>query len=409
MKREEFADRLHENKAPVSAGLRQRTLLAAQGKGERLYMKRKISVALAAALVAVLLCAVALAAANRWGILDFVGEYSGVYIPEDAQSYVKTDVAALQNEWVTANVRELYYDGRISRMTVDVTPKEEKTLLLGEDVSLEDPFINLTHEYVMDGENDMRTVYEVIEDEGYEHAYVVCVYLKGAENGVTDGSMDYILGDDGTLTIYMQEEYTQDLAQRDVTVSVMAMPVDEPITPESQRNYEKRKTMEQAFTLTAAVNATSESASKGTLADTYVNVEPIDYASIGVRVERVLIQVKPQEIYAMVDFTVIDPEAYAATDDGLFFEFIDPDKPGDSWEQRLTAGLSGGGGVYPIDETHYQQRGTLGRNELHESYTLRAYECWERERFETFEVKMRPATQEDVAAMLRIGEETAGE
>lgn len=400
MKREELTRRLHEETACVHASpaLRQRALLAAQGK-ERTYMKKKISLAAAFALIAVMLCAVALAAANRWGMLDFVNRYAGDhYIPEDAQSYVQSDVLTLENEMVTVNIRELYYDGRTSRMIVDVTPKGENVLIVGEDVSMDDPFINLTHEYVMDGENDMRSVYQVIEDEGYEQVYKVNAYmnLKDVENGTSSGSMDYILSDDGTLTIYVQDEYVQDLPQRDVIVSAIIMPYDQPLTPQSYANYEARTVLEAPCTLTAAVNAAGEPAAEDAVADAYVNVEPIEYASIGVRVDRVLIQVKPHELYATIDMTVTDEGAYKKTNDGLFFEFIDPNKTGDAWEQRLTDGLSGGGGVYQIDETHYQQRGTLGRNELHETYTLRAYECWEKERFETFEVKMRPATQDDL-------------
>lgn len=152
MTREEMKKALHEQTACVHVpqALVKQTLLAAQGK-EKTHMKKKISLAIAFALLAVMLCAAAIAAANRWGMLDFVDRYSVEhYIPEDAQDYVLGDVAAMENEWVTVNIRELYYDGRISRMTVDVTPKGENVLLLGEDVCLEDPFINLTHEYVID-------------------------------------------------------------------------------------------------------------------------------------------------------------------------------------------------------------------------------------------------------------------
>ena len=136
MTREEMKRKLREETGDVRVpqALICRTVLAAQGKG-RNYMKKKISLAVAFALLAVLLCAAALAAANRWGMLDFVDRYASAhYIPEDAQDYVETDVAEMENEWVTVAVRELYYDGRISRITVDVTPKEENTLIVGEDI-----------------------------------------------------------------------------------------------------------------------------------------------------------------------------------------------------------------------------------------------------------------------------------
>lgn len=407
MTREALKNRLHEQTAcvHVSSQLRQRTLLAVQGK-DKTYMKKKISLALAFALVAVTLCAAALAAVNRWGILDFVGR-SAVehYIPEDAQTYVETDVAVMENEWVTVNVRELYYDGRISRMTVDVKPKEANTLIVGEGVSLEDPFVNLTNNYVQDGENDMRPVYQVIQDEGYEQVYIANVSLAseaGGMEGIYTGSMDYILGEDGTLTIFSQAEYVQDMPQREALINAIVIPFDAPLAEDSYANYEMRDVLEVPIVLTASVNPTDQPVGEGEIANTYINESPIDFESVGVRLDRVLIEVKPQEIYATVEYSITDREKYAATDDGLWFEFIDPSKEGDPWEQRLTAGLTGGGASGPVDgdletATRYRQTETLGKNELHETYTLRAYECWEKERFETHEIRMRPATAEDMA------------
>ena len=180
MKKNEFSMQLRREMdgVRVSQALRQRTIAAAQGKGVPI-LKRKMTLALASALLAVLLCAAALAAAGRWGMLDFVGRYQGSYIPEDAQDYVQSDVLTMENEWVTVAIRELYYDGRISRMTADVMPKAEGVLLMGEDACMEDLFINLTQEYVVDGDNDMRSVCQMIEDVGYTDVYAVSVGVGG--------------------------------------------------------------------------------------------------------------------------------------------------------------------------------------------------------------------------------------
>lgn len=408
MKREEFARRLREETDCVHASqqLMQRTLRAAQGKEQKVYMKKKISLAIVFTLIAVMLGTAALAAASRWGMLDFMDRYAVEhYIPEDAQTYVETNVAAMENEWVTVNVRELYYDGRTSRMTVDVTPKDKNVLIVGEDVSLSDPFINLTHEYVMDGENDMRSVYEVIQDKGYEQVYVANVSLTstaGGMEGMIAGSMDYILGDDGTLTIFCQEEYAQDVAKRDAAISVIVMPFDQPLTPESYANYDKRDVLETPITLTASVNPTDAPAQDGQIANVYVSDAPVEYENVGVRIDRVLLEVKPQEIYATVEYSVTDQAKYDATDGGLWFEFIDPQKEGAYWEQRLAAGLSGGGSAGPIDNTQenptkFRQTEMLGKNELREVYTLRAFDAWEKERYETHEITVRPATAENLA------------
>ena len=97
MTRRELAERLRRETDGVhaSAALMQRTLRAAQGKEENQpVMIKKMTLAVAFALIAVTLCAAAIAAANRWGMLDFVDRYAvDHYIPEDAQTYVQTDVA----------------------------------------------------------------------------------------------------------------------------------------------------------------------------------------------------------------------------------------------------------------------------------------------------------------------------
>ena len=412
MTRKELAERLRRETDGVhaSAALTQRTLRAAQGKEENQpVMMKKMTLAVAFALIAVTLCAAAIAAANRWGMLDFVDRYAvDHYIPEDAQTYVQTDVAQLENEWVTVSIRELYYDGRTSRMTVDVAPKAEHVLLVGEDLCLSDPFINLTHEYVMDGENDMRTVYQVIGEEGYEAVYAATSCTFDAAHGITGGSMDYILGEDGTLTIFQQEEYAENRPQREVTFQAIIMPYETPLDPDEYANYDRRETLEATITMTASVSPTDVPVGEREVPNVYVSREPIEYPSVGVRVDRLVIEVKPQDIYAIIDYTVTDAEAFAKTENGLWFEFIDPEKasdlPADGQyaQQRLTSGLSGGGMVMPLDDdketpTMYRQTETLGRNELHDAYTLRAFNCWEKDRYETHTFAMRPATAEDLA------------
>ena len=410
MTRKELAERLRTETDGVHAApmLVQRTLRAAYGKEEKPVMKKKIAWAAAIALLAVMLCAAAIAAANRWGMLDFIDRYAvDHYIPEDAQTYVQTDVAQLENEWVTVSIRELYYDGRTSRMTVDVTPNAEHVLLVGEDICLSDPFINLTHEYVMDGENDLRTVYQAAQEEGYKSVYAANFCVMDAEHGIAGGSMDYILGEDGTLTIFQQEEYAENRPQREVTFQVILMPYDAPLDPEGYADYDRRDTLETTLTLTASASATDAPVRDGEIPNVFVSREPVEYPGVGVRVDRLTIKVKPQDIYAIIDYTVTDMDAFARTDHGLWFEFIDPAKAmeqpaeGNYAQQRLTSGLSGGGMVSPTDgemeePTMYRQTETLGKNELHETYTLRAFDCWEKERFETHTFEMRPATAEDM-------------
>lgn len=405
MKRPELSRRLHREMEAVSVSpeLRRSTLAAMQGK-EKTIMKRKISVALVVALVAVAVCAVALAAANRAGMLDFIGRYANAYIPEDAASYVQNDVATIEEDGVVINVRESYYDGRTLRFTVDVTPKNGKMLLVGVDSMVTDPWqglISLTYDQM--DQSDTRTILDAYAQGGYTSMWNVNVWTVDETLGETaDGSCDFVLdAQDGTLTYFVQRTYSTDLAERDIELSVTMTPYDDPVEGEETLNRDRRVTGTQTLHVAAAQIA-GDTAEGNLLADTYVNTEPVEYESIGVRVDCLLITVKPQEIYYTIEYTVIDRALYQKTDAGLFFEFIDPDSTAaEYWEQRLPEGLSGMGSATPVDSddpetaVHYRQDGTLARNELHDTYTLRAYECWEKQRFDTHEIAMRQAEEAD--------------
>lgn len=371
-------------------------------------MKRKVSAALVFALVAVMMGAVALAAASRAGILDFAGRYGNTYIPEDAQSYIQSDVATLEEEGVVVNIRELYYDGRTMRMTVDLTPRSDKVLLLGTDIGMTDNWQNLWRNMNDSWDDaDERTIYDLYVEKGYTSAYNANVWTVDEENGAAGGAMDYTLGEDGTLTIFKEETYGDDLPEREVTLKVSLTPYADPAT--NKWDDEKRVIAEQKLTLTtsAAASAADEA---GVVQGVYVNKEPVTYASIGVRVDRVMIEEKPQELYTTIDYTVVDPELYRKTDDGLWFRFIDPSKTGQIWEQELASGITSGGESGPVDgdlqtAARYRQTGTLGKNELHETYTLGSYECWNKTRFEDMTVAMRPATQADIDAAAEVGKQ----
>ena len=111
MKESQISDALREsmNAVRLSPALRARALCAMRGSEERRpKMKRKFSAALAFALVGVLVVAVALAVANRKGVLDFLS-YSEATLPENAGDYVQTDIASDERDGLHAAVREVVY------------------------------------------------------------------------------------------------------------------------------------------------------------------------------------------------------------------------------------------------------------------------------------------------------------
>ncbi|MBQ2977294.1 MAG: hypothetical protein IJE17_07370 [Clostridia bacterium] len=382
MKRDELTRLLQADaqNTPVPPSLRNAVLDAVQGK-ETPIMKKKISVAFAFALALVLICSVALAVANQAGILDFAGRYIGSYVPENAGDYVQSSSVVLENEVFTATIREQYYDGRVARLVMDFAPKDENVLFIGADNCGDDlwqDLISLNHGDM--DQNDKRMIQDVLPE--YKAAYQCGFISIPAENDRDlGGTGDYYLNPEtGVLTVYDQTEFAENKESREITIRASAFPAAVK-DGEFILDWENATRSEIVLPLTAVLPQTQA----------YESVEPVEFPSVGVRVDRLLIEVKPQEIFATIDCTVIDEEAYNKTEHGLWFEFIDPSSTEtEAWKQRLTGGLTGSGSVSTVTDGKFQQHETLGLKELYETYTLRAYDAWTKDRYETQTLVMKP-------------------
>ena len=379
MKESQISDALREsmNAVRLSPALRAKALCAMRGSEERRpKMKRKFSAALAFALVGVLVVAVALAVANRKGVLDFLS-YSEATLPENAGDYVQTDIASDERDGLHAVVREVVYDGHRLWATVDINMDGEKPLLTGLDYGLDDEekWAWLRHD---ESETDDRSILDVYREEGYTDAcYIVAAIYD--EDDEQNTSCEAHLQDDGTLTFYESISFEQAKAEREITVSVRAFKYEE---KDGRMNLNQKPMAELKLRFTAKASAVDD--------ETIVSVEPVEYESIGVRVDRVMVTTKPLEMDYAIEYTVVDAEKFAQTDDGLWFEFIDPNSTEtEPYAQRLKDGFSRTGEVTPMDDTHYRQTGTLSLDEKADCYTLRAYECWEKRRFDTHEIRMK--------------------
>ena len=377
MKEKEISDALRGsmNAVHLSPELRAKTLYAMRGSEERRpKMTRKFSAALAFALVGVLVVAVALAVANRKGVLDFLS-YSEATLPENAADYVQTDVAAGEQDGLHAVVREVVYDGHRLWATVDINMDGEKPLLTGLDYGLdEEKWAWLRHD---ESETDDRTILDVYKAENYTDAYYIVASVYD-ESDDQNTSCEAHLQDDGTLTFYESISFEQAKAEREITVSVRAFKYEE---KDGRMNLNQKPMAELKLRFTAKASAVDE--------ETIVSVEPVEYESIGVRVDRVTMTEKPLEMDYAIEYTVVDAEKFAQTDDGLWFEFIDPNSREEQpYDQRLKEGVFSVGSVEPVDDTHFRQIGTLSLSEKADRYTLRAYECWEKRRFDTHEIRM---------------------
>lgn len=381
MKNDQVTNAMREamHSVHVSPRLRARTLYAMRGKQERNYqMKRKISFVLACALLGAMLLTVALAVANHTGVLDFINMYD-VALPENATDYVQTNVASAERDGLHAVVREAIYDGRRLRMVVDLSMDGEKPLLTAMDCALNDPFAWLRRDGSEDGS---RTVLDAYRADGYTDLYYLATSISdGAEEGTMNSSSgDYMLQEDGALTCYYEICFMEDLPQRSLTFSAQALPYVEADGEMKLDRDHPRAKVDVSFDLTAT-EITEER---------YVSDAPVEYESVGVRVDRVTMTVKALEIDYVISYTITDLDKYAVTDEGLWFEFIDPNSTEtEPSAQRLKAGLTAMDTAGNADLTQVQEQdGSLALSEKADTYTMRAYECWTKQRFETHEIHM---------------------
>ena len=408
MKNDQVTNAMREamHSVHVSPRLRARTLYAMRGKQERSYqMKRKISVVMACALIGVMLVTVALAVANHTGVLDFIKRYD-VTLPENATDYVQTDVASAESDGLHAAVREAIYDGRRLRMVVDLSMDGEKPLLTAMDCALNDPwtFLNRTA-----ANTEALTVLDAYRVDGYTELYYLSTSISdGAEEDTMNSySGDFTLQEDGTLTCYYEICFMDDLPQRSLTFSVQALPyveVDGETQPDSGANGDSaadnasgNAAVEEEIGMKldrdhpcAKVDVSFDLTATEITEERYVSDAPVEYESIGVRVDQVTMTVKPLEIDYVISYTITDPEKYAVTDEGLWFEFIDPNSTETEYSaQRLKAGLTAMDTAGNADLTQVQEQdGSLALSEKADTYTMRAYECWNKQRFETHEIHM---------------------
>lgn len=380
MKREAYATQLREELASirVSPALRQRTIIALQKK-ERPIMKRKLSTALIFILVSLLLGSAALAAASYWGLMDFVGRYGGAHVPDNAPAYIQQNVASWETEDLTISVREMYYDGRYLQGVVDVKPRDPSTLLVSGMYSMNDYFCNLLPD--TDSQQNSRTIAQFYREGDYERLLAISPAVT-CEN---DAGQDCFLQEDGTLSFYLEAGYTEPQPVRDVELRLLIQTYVDPEGDRMDRTLDERL----SFPMTLTVPA-------GVVPITWVCDAPQDFPEAGVRVDRLTVVALPLSLYASIEYSVIDEEQYTPLEDALWFEFIDPAfKAEFPVQQRLDSGFTGTGGVEVCGDGRFIQRETLGVNELHGEYTLRIYNAFTKERYETRTFAMHEATENE--------------
>ena len=357
-------------------------------------VKRKLRFSAAIAIAACLiLTAVAFAAANHWGLFDFLDHKpggSGV-LPE-AADIVATDPPQEggAGELASFKLREAVYDGEYIYMVVEATPREG-LLLCGPSSGPKDPMRDLT--------GDASLSMTIDEYARQNDLQMASVHIGASGDALGNGfinSIDYHMEEDGTLLVMLAGTVPEgasdtfaDVLQCSVTPLVPAIGEDDAITygyyePDGDDpvyastgytlDQENRQETELSFTL-----------SLGGPYEALYSAQNAEYPLCGVRVDSVAFTASPMALYYEVRFTVIDETAYAATEEGVWFEFLDEN--GDA----LPGGATLSGSIDQEADGSFVQSGSLAaREDMPETVVLRAYNCWTKERYETNELTLNP-------------------
>lgn len=352
-----------------------------EAEGEKPVKKISATAILVIALLALTMAGALAAALNAWGVIDFAGNLGWTYVPENARDSVTAENMTVETDDLVCTIRESYYDGEILRLTADIAPKE-KMLLVAED------------EVIMPADNEEDCVTAVEYAKAHFGGRLGDVYLYPEDMDV-DGEADWRSNEDGSVTLYMACFFPDELPEREAKLELGYVPGKdlESLTEEELEEESLFDTENMVRTpVTLKVRAVET--------ESYVCEEPLDFPSTGVQVTRVAMTVSPLEIRYRLYFTVTDLEKYKALDGGLWFEFVNPESTAaEYFEQTFEGGLSGSGSIVCVDDRDefgnekvgsvLCQTDTLGLNALGDEYTIRAYNCWEKTRYEavTFRVE----------------------
>ena len=349
-----------------------RSLDAIQKEEEERHMK-KFRLGLVIALACLLLATAAFAAANQWGVLDFISARQGVQTLPEAQELVQRDFpqADARTDDVAFTVREAIFDGDHLYVVIAVNARHDDVLLMGLDCFPDDPASDLLGEEKAGN----LTLLDWAIQNGKTSLFRISVYDDGAALGKPDfmDNIDFVMEDDGTLVYMLSGTYKGDEETPTIYLNCASIP----FTQDEMLDMEKRQIVQFSLTLPAA-----QTSPDGRVQST----APALYTDCGVQVERITLTPTPMAIYCEIEFSVVDETAYAATDDGLWFEFIDENG------ERLPDGAMSGG-IERIDEpdgTRFIQKDSLqAMKTLPKQIILRGYNCWEKNRYETHTFEMK--------------------
>ncbi|MCH5287867.1 MAG: DUF4179 domain-containing protein [Christensenellaceae bacterium] len=346
----EIRQRFHRAVDTTLSGLQgdpllgQRVILQARQKEEP-KMKKKLSIGFAIVLALVLMSVTAVAAAGLWGVLDFMNQY-GKTVLDGAADTVQTDIPQQggQTAWANFTLREAVCDGWVAYLIFDVTPANEQTLLVFEDVMPDDSVRYLSSEYPED-----MTIAQLAEEKGYTSIVRVNISEAPTETRLQCLSKDEKMTETG-MTLIVSGPY-QGGETSDVALRCIAAPFE-------------GETDAAILTATLPVNAPLwTTASSG----------PVDYPQAGVRIDSVTLTGTVMGVYAEAMFTVTDQAIYDSYEGGFWLDFAD------EAGGELPMGAFGEGSIDILDEEAgigCLTRDMQAMEQAPASISLYAYSAW---------------------------------
>ncbi len=344
-------------------------------------VNKKLRFAAVVAIVCILLTGVALAAANTWGVLDFLRQRdNGADVLPQAGEIVQTNVpqvpasqastgqaqasqAPAEAEIADFSVREAIYDGNNFYIVVDVKPASGAYLLLGPDVCPEDPVGNMGPLF----SDKTEIISDYAEDTGKK-----MIQTNTGVAGANGQGVDYLFQQDGTLTYMIHGSMIDDSDKTELELYCI---VAEFV------NQNGKEVVLQENIKRSSLNITLENTGISALVS---SIAPAEYESCGVRIDSITLKASEMAVYTEIRYTVIDEAKFAETDTGLWFEFLDSD--GNS----LPFGGAAGGETIIEDDMHYVEKSSICAMEtLPREITVRGYNCWDKTRYEANTFEMR--------------------
>lgn len=341
------------------------------GMQEKKAPRRKLRAGLVLALLLVLMGTAAVAGTQN-GLLGMIQRLQYPDLPNEAQSYIQADDITLETDDFLVTIPEHYYDGRTLRTTVTVRPKEGRKLLYTYGIATYEPWQKLIQMNKLNVDpNDTRTLQDMFSTFDKVHSVHLNLLCDGL---VLQESLPFVYytrdfafdPETCTLTFFLQARFEENLPQREMELKMTIYENEEGMLVHHQR-------LLHSMTLTA-----------NTQREVYECTEPVIYPEAGVRIDKLTLQVLPQDIYYTIDYTILEwkESTFRAGHPAIWFDFCrTPPQKGVPID-LLSSGLNSLHNYRPVEGMQYVQTGTLARSEFNDTCYIVARDMGRKIRYE---------------------------